>query len=98
MTQFFFIPLAPVPSQQVRVTLGTQDCILNVYQKTTGLFMDVLRSTGAVVSGVLCLDRERIIIDAYHGFAGDVAFVDTQGANDPDYTGLGTRYRLVWAI
>ncbi|MCP1257899.1 phage baseplate plug family protein [Acetobacter lambici] len=28
---------------------------------------------------------------------GDLAFADTQGTQDPDYTGLGSRFVLVYA-
>ena len=26
----------------------------------------------------------------------DLTFIDTQGSSDPVYTGLGSRFRLVW--
>jgi hypothetical protein len=32
--------------------------------------------------------------DEYLGFIGDLAFFDTQGMTDPDWTGLGSRYIL----
>jgi len=90
------IPLTAVPSQTFNAVLGGQNCTLNIYTLSTGLFMDVLISGIAVISGVLCLNRVRIVRDAYLGFIGDLAFTDTQGANDPDYTGLGTRYVLLY--
>lgn len=90
------VPLAAVPSQQIGVQLGEQACKIAVYQKTTGLYLDLRVSDNPVVTGVLCLDRNKLVLDAYLGFVGDLAFVDTQGFSDPDYTGLGSRFVLAW--
>lgn len=49
-----------------------------------------------------CLNLKRLLINRqYLGFAGDFIFVDTQpnpitGAEDPQYTGLGDRWKLVY--
>lgn len=103
-----FIPLQPVASQTVAVQLGTQNARINVYAKTaqfdaqylvptTVLFCDVLVSDVAIISGVPCWQANRIVRDTYLGFSGDLAFYDMQGAGaDPEYTGLGGRWQLVW--
>lgn len=88
------VPLQPDPNQTLAVLLGTQSCQLNVYQKSTGLFMDVLVDNDLVIGGVLCLNNVRIVRSLYLGFQGDFSFIDTQGDADPDYTGLGGRYLL----
>jgi hypothetical protein len=90
------IPLQAVPNQTLAVALANQSVQLNVYQKTSGLFMDVLVSGGPSIRGVLCLDRNRIVQDLYFGVIGDFAFFDTQGRQDPDYTGFASRYKLVY--
>jgi len=90
------IPLTPVPSQTLNSVLSGQNCTLNIYTLSTGLFMDVLINGISIVSGVLCVNRSRIVRNAYLGFIGDLVFTDTQGTNDPDYTGLGTRYALIY--
>ena|SRR5260221_149125 len=83
------IPLQAVPSQQVQVTLGGQQCVINVYQKRFGLFLDLTVNGNPVVIGAICQYFNRIIRSVYLGFIGDLMFIDNQGANDPDYTGLG---------
>jgi hypothetical protein len=88
------IPLRAVPSQVLSVQLQNQNCNLNVYQRTTGLYVDLGINGVLVIGGVLALDRVRIVRDGYLGFVGDLAFWDSQGLDDPDWTGLNTRYFL----
>lgn len=90
------IPLQPVPAQTLSVLLAGQQCKISVYQKTTGLYIDLSMGGALVVSAVLCRDRQRIVRQAYHGFAGELSFADTQGKSDPDYTGLGGRFLLTY--
>lgn len=90
------IPLAATPAQVLRVQLGDQSVALTIRQRRTGLFVDVSIGDAPVVQGVLALDRTYIVRDAYRGFAGDLAFVDTQGLDDPSYDGLGSRWLLLW--
>ena len=94
--QMASVPLVAVPSQTVSVQLGDQGCRINVYQKRTGLYLDLYADGAAIGTGILCLDRVWLIRDAYLGFTGDLAFVDTQGTSDPDYTGLADRFTLLW--
>jgi len=90
------IPLAAIANQAVTVSLANQQVQVNVYQKRTGLFCDVYLANVLLVAGVLCLDRNRIVRDAYFGLIGDLGFVDQQGSSDPDYTGLGSRFLLYY--
>ena len=90
------IPLNAVPSQNLNVTLDGQLCQLSVYQKNSGLYINVSINNVLIIGGVLCLDRNRIVRDAYLGFVGDLGFIDTQGTNDPTYDGLGDRYQLIY--
>lgn len=90
------VPLSAVPSQVLAVSLGDQPCRIDVYQKSTGLYLDLYVADRAIVIGVLCRDRNVLVVDTYRGFTGDLTFYDTQGANDPSYEGLGDRWRLVW--
>lgn len=89
------VPLNATPAQAFKVTLNKQDCELRISQKSTGIFMDVIVNNVLIIGGVLCLDRTLIVRDAYLGYSGDLFFVDTQGATDPVWTGLGSRYLLV---
>lgn len=90
------VQIQDVFSQVVNVQLGGQSCTLNIYQKSTGLFIDVLVNNVQIVGGVICQNINRIVRDLYLGFIGDLVFYDTQGNNDPSSPGLGTRYQLVY--
>ena len=90
------IPLQSVPSQTLSVLLGGQNCQIAVYQKSTGLYLDLSINNAPLLTTVMCRDRVRLVRQTYHGFAGDLTFVDTQGFSDPSYTGLGGRFILVY--
>lgn len=95
------IPLKPVPAQRLAVLLAAQSCTMHIYQRSTGLYIDVLVDDALVIGGVLCRNLCVVVRSLYLGFIGDVAFVDTQpdkinGPMDPEYTGLGARYQLIW--
>lgn len=90
------IPLVAIPAQKLSITLGTQRCQISVYQKSTGLYFDLLLAGVPVAVGVYCANRTNLVRNQYVSFAGNLAFIDTMGDNDPDYTGLATRYRLVY--
>lgn len=90
------IPLSATPSQALSVILGGQNCQINVYQKTTGLYVDLFVNNSPLVQGAIARNAVRIVRHAYVGFIGDLAFLDTQGESDPDSTGLGARYQFVY--
>src|SRR6185312_13883234 len=90
------VPLQPVPSQSVSVVLGNQNCRIDVGQKSTGLFIDLYVNDVLIIGGVICENLNRIVRNKYFGFVGDLVFIDNEGTNDPDYTGLGSRYSLAY--
>lgn len=90
------VPLQPVPSQTVIVALGGQSCSLNVYQRSTGLYCDLSSNGVVILTGVPCLQANKIVRDLYLGFAGDLAFFDTQGTDDPVFSGIGSRWFLFY--
>ena len=95
------IPLQAVPNQTLRVLLDGQATQINLYQKATGLFIDVLVNDVLIAGGVICENLNRVIRYLYEGFSGDLAFIDSLTGSDgvgtdPVYTGLGTRYSLAY--
>jgi len=91
-----FIPLTAVPSQSFTVLLNGQNCAINLYQLSTGLFFDLTVNGNDIVNTMICLNLVGLIREAYLGFQGQLTFFDTQGTNDPTYDGLGARYQLVY--
>lgn len=90
------VPARAFPSQTFNIQLGGQSVTLNVYQRLSGLYMDVLVSGTLIIGGVICENLNRIVRSLYLGFIGDFGWFDTQGLTDPVYTGIGTRYFLAY--
>ena len=90
------IPLQAVANQAVTVSLGGQNTQINIYQKLYGLFVDLYVLDTLLVAGTPALNLNRIVRSTYLGFIGDLIFLDTQGSDDPTYTGLGTRFHLAY--
>lgn len=91
------IPITAVPAQSFTVSLDGQDCAISIYQKSTGLYFDLISNGVQVVQTELCRDRVGLVMFPYLGFLGQLAFFDTQGTSDPTYDGLGTRFILAFA-
>lgn len=91
------VPLQPVPSQTLTVPLANQVCTIDVYTKSTGLYLNLSVNNVLIIGGVICQNLNRIVRDLYLGFIGDLVFIDNTGnGNDPVYTGLGTTYSLAY--
>ena len=90
------IPLQPLPAQNFTVNLNNQPCQISVYQKLSGLYLDLQVNNALIIGGVLCQNLNRIVRSLYLGFSGDLAFIDTQGQDDPVFTGLGDRFQLAY--
>lgn len=101
------IPTQSVVSQSLSVTLSNQACQISIYSKQRfvgalpynikqSLYLDLYVSNSLVIGGVRCLNAVRIVRDYYLGFSGDIAFYDTQGTDDPIYSGLGSRFQLIY--
>lgn len=88
------IPLLPVASQTFSVQLDNQNCQITLSQKSTGLFFDLSLNGNQIIASMICLNKVGLVREAYLGFSGQLVFFDTQGADDPYYTGLGSRFLL----
>ncbi|HEY6030515.1 MAG TPA: hypothetical protein VIU44_08130 [Gaiellaceae bacterium] len=83
-------------SQVLNVTLDEQLCTIKVYQKFYGLYVDLYVNGTLIIGGVVGENLNRIVRSAYLGFSGDLAFVDSVGADDPEWGGLGSRFFLCY--
>lgn len=90
------IPLLAEKHQTFSTTLGSQNCEFAVYQKSTGLYIDVIVDGAPLVYGMLCRDRVKLIRHEYLRFDGELFFADISGRKDPEYSGLGGRYQLIY--
>ena len=90
------VPTQPIPSQTLTAQLAGQQTQINIYQKDQGLFMDVYSDDNLIVSGIICENANPIVRYEYFGYSGDFIWWDSQGDDDPQYSGLGTRYNLIY--
>lgn len=96
MTDPVVIPLNAVASQSVKVLLSSRSVQLDIKQRSTGLFMDVYLDGTLKLAGVICQNKNWIVQKSYFGLPGDMKFIDQEGDNDPEYSGLGDRYVLMY--
>jgi hypothetical protein len=90
------IALQPVPSQQLQVVLDGQQCSLSIYVKSQCMFFDLALSGSPIAYAVQCKNMISLVPTSYLGFEGYLVFVDTQGSEDPQYSGLGSRWQLLY--
>ena len=103
------VPLSPDPSQLISVVLGRQSASISIYQlgfpPNADLYMDLVSNGTAIVNTRKCRSYGGSATEAapflllsgqYWGFQGDFLFIDTEGDEDPQYAGLGTRWQLVY--
>jgi hypothetical protein len=93
----FTIPIQPVPSQIILCVLGGQNVQIGIYLKAGNLYADI--NSNGVDMCIGCLALNAVPLDAcnsWDGFQGNLYLIDTQGVADPLYTGLGSRWLLVY--
>lgn len=90
------IPLQAVPAQIVSVVLAGQNCQIHVFQKSTGLFVDLSVNNNRLLSTRLARNAVPLVRHKYFGMIGDLMFLDMQGMDDPYYSGLDSRFKLVY--
>lgn len=90
------VPLQATQNQTVQAYLGGQNCTIRCYQLRYGFFVDLYLNNVIVRRGMEALNLNRIVRDKYLGFVGDLFFYDTQGDFDPQYSGVGSRFLLMY--
>jgi len=90
------VPLRAIPSQSVNVILAGQPCIIDLRDTGGRQYLSLSLNGTVICRNVLVVNRSAIVRAAYTGFVGDLAAVDTQDDEAPDYTGWGTRWFLAF--
>lgn len=89
------IPVQPVPTQTLAVVLAGQPAQIEIRQNGANMYFSLRLADRPIVLTRICRNRQRLLLDVeYKGFIGDFEFQDTQGAEQPTYIGLGTRFVL----
>jgi hypothetical protein len=77
--------------------LGGQSCAIALRSNGGNLYFDLLVNNKPIIVGSICRNRQRLLVGLnYRGFVGDFVFVDSQGDEQPEYTGLGIRWFLYY--
>lgn len=90
------IPLQAQYAQTFTISLGGQNCVITLRQRSTGMFMDLTLNGVTLMTEVLCRSWILLVRQAYLGFTGDLCFTDAQGTADPSWDGLGARWNLLY--
>jgi len=91
------VPLSPVPSQRLSIVLANQNCQINVFQKQDSMYVDLAIDGDSILRTKAARNSIRLLLGAeYRGFIGDLVFVDNIGDEQPFYTGLGSRWFLLY--
>ncbi|CAK8736345.1 hypothetical protein SODG_000595 [Sodalis praecaptivus] len=90
------IVLKPLKAQQFIVSLNNQACAIRLNQRSTGLYLDLSVNDTPCLQGVLCLNGNKIVRYGYLPFAGELFFADLEGKADPEWAGLGQRFKLYY--
>lgn len=90
------INLQKSASQQFSANLSEQPCTIKVHQRGSDVYVDLYVNGEAVVLGALARDRVGLTRHLHLPFKGELLFVDTHGSIDPQYTGFGERWQLLY--
>lgn len=95
------IPLIATPAQQINTVLNNQDMTIAVYEKTdplygTNMYIDVAKDGVALITGQIVVINTPLV-PANSGLAGNIYAIDLDGQDEPQTSGLGTRWLLIYA-
>jgi len=90
------IPVQQIPDQEFEITLGGQECKIRIFQRFRYCYMDLIVDDKTLFQGRICLNNVDLVKESYFNFNGELKFIDTQGENDPYYTGFNERWYLVY--
>lgn len=91
------IPIRAIQAQSLNVIINGALIRIDLYQRSTGLYLDLWQNSIKTVAGAICQNMNPILHAPYLGLGGDLFFLDLQGSSDPTFDGLGSRYILIYA-
>ena len=90
------IPLAPIPTQRLRIVLDNQDCEMELLTRGDHMFFNLTSNGTVIQNGAIVEDAVSIIQNPNDVFTGTLAMVDTRGNSAPWYDGLNERWFLCY--
>ena len=90
------IPLSAIPFQIVNAVVNGQNYRITVRQLGSEIYTSLVVDDEQVTNSVLAVARGKLI-PWFQTIANTMLYwIDTQGNERPQYTGLGDRWRLVY--
>lgn len=89
------ISVTPQPAQRFSVVLNGQNCVILLYTRGEHMYLDLDVDDSPVIRGAICHDRQNVL-RFRNSFKGGLTFVDTDGVEDPEYYGLGSRWKFCY--
>ncbi len=95
------IPVRAQANQDFQVILAEQNCSISIYTRYSPcfgdkLYLDLHVDGQNVCYGIPCQDGVTMPLYGYLPFEGALMFMDLQGSKDPEWSGLGERWILVY--
>ena len=92
------IPAQTIPNQTFFIDLNGQECEIHLYTRYGYLYLDLTVEDTPIIQGQICLNNVDLIQYKHLKFEGQLKFVDTQGNEDPYYSGLNERWLLTYVF
>ena len=92
------IPIQKIPNQSFFIDLNNQECEIHIYERYGSTYLDLKVNDKVLMQGQICLNNVDIIQYNHLDFNGNLRFIDTQGAEDPYYTGFNERYAFAYVF
>jgi hypothetical protein len=90
------VPVNPLPAQKLERVINGQRCSIRLVWRHEKLFCDLSVNNEPIWLGLVIHNCTPFKNFRVTDFVGNLAFIDYEGANDPHYSGLGSRYRLFY--
>lgn len=91
----YIVTLDKFPNQSIKVELDGKDCNLTFITRDGKLYLDEFSVNGInIINGIVCLNGNNLL--SLSKFKGKLYFKDTQGDEDPYFSGLNDRWLLFY--
>lgn len=91
------IPLSNDPNVIFSIALDNQNCQIGLRQIGVALYLSLKCNEQTIVENIICNNSVLLpISESENDFKGKLVFHDTFGKEDPNFEGLGDRFKLYY--
>ena len=90
------IPVTAIPNQRFSVTLNGQSCTIELRQIGPALMISLWVDDAVAYQNSICGTKCKLGQFNNAVLSGALFFIDTLGETDPEFTGLGERYKFYY--